>query len=335
MTSRTTVRSGRSRPARARARRRILASAIATAVLSSTAACTQNEGAAGDDAPEVTEGASSLEPAVTVASGPAPTVELLEAGEDEQRVLAYAASRGPAVVDVTRSASATTTLPGREPQTDTTPEQTLTLEGLSEPDVDGAQRATVTVQEFTSVDELRSAQFATAPGFVVTWTRSAEGVVRQISLEAPSGATDAARAAVEITANAISEATVAWPTEEIGVGARWRVTRRVDDAVAPERATTYELTELDGDVATVRTSTTAPDPSDTLTAPSPDGGPDATLGVDSYEVTGSGELTVDLRAALPLDGSTESSTRAVYVDPETGSRTTHDEESALEFSPAG
>jgi len=40
---------------------------------------------------------------------------------------------------------------------------------------------------------------------------------------------------------------------------------------------------------------------------------------------------VDLRAALPVDGRTESSTRAVYVDPETGQRTTHDEDSVLSF----
>ena len=50
---------------------------------------------------------------------------------------------------------------------------------------------------------------------------------------------------------------------------------------------------------------------------------------------GSGELTVDLRAALPVGGMTESSTRAVYVDPVSGRRTTYDEDSVLEFRRAG
>lgn len=300
-------------------------------LVASSAACSGED----DSAKEGSAGeTSALEPAVKVDPGPAPTIELLEDGAGEKRVLSYAPSREPAVVDVTRSDSATTVVPDGAPQISNTPEQTLTVEGLSEPDVDGAQRATVEVLDFTSLDELRAAQFATAAGFTVTWTRSSDGVVSAIALEAPSDATDAARAGVEITANAVSEATVAWPREPIGVGARWAVTRQVDDAVAPTRVVTYELAELDGDIATVSMSTSAPDASSSLTAPAPDGGPDVTLEVDTYEVTGSGELTVDLRAALPLEGSTESSTRAVYVDPDAGTRTTYDEDSVLKFSPA-
>ena len=317
--------------------RRLFAAVLAATVVA-TAACSTDEDTTGDPA---TGGAGSaqesqaLEPAVRVDPGPAPTVELLEEGSGERRVLGYAPSREPAVIAVTRSGSARTAVPGAEPRTDQTPEQTLTLEGSAEPDVDGAQRATVTVREFTSIDELRAAQFATAPGFTVTWTRSADGIVRELSLEAPADATDAARAGVEITANAVSDATVAWPAEPIGVGARWTVTRTIDDAVAPTRVVTYELTALDGDVATVRSETTAPEPAATLDAPAADGGPGVTLEVDTYEVTGSGELTVDLRAALPVDGTTESSTRAVYVDPDSGRRTTYVEDSVLEFRRAG
>ena len=294
--------------------------------------------ACADDAPESgTDGAaggqetSALEPAVKVDPGPAPTVEVLDAGTGRRELLAYAPSREPAVVAVTSSASARTAVPGSPSRTDETPEQTLTVEGSAEPDVDGAQRATVTVREFTSVDELRSAQFATADGFTVTWTRGADGVVRGLSLEAPTGATDAARAGVEIAANAISDATVVWPSEPIGVGGRWTVTRQVEDAVAPERVVTYELLSLDGEVATVSLEIGAPDPAETLAAQSPDGGRGVTLDVERYEVTGSGELTVDLRAALPVDGTTESSTRAAYVDPASGRRTTFEEDSVLRF----
>lgn len=321
----------------ARGGRRLLAAILAATLVATTAACSDG-GTGGDMAaggPGAAQESRALEPAVRVDPGPAPTVEVLEKGSGELRVLAYAPSLEPAVVAVTRSGSSRTTVPGAEPRTDETPEQTLTVEGRSEPDVDGAQRATVTAREFTSVDELRAAQFATAPGFTVTWTRSADGIVRGLSLEAPAEATDAARAGVEITANAVSDATVAWPTEPIGVGARWTVTRAVDDAVAPTRVVTYRLTALDGDVATVSLEMTTPEPAATLDAPAADGGPGVTLAVDAYEVTGSGELTVDLRAALPVEGTTESSTRAVYVDPATGRRTTYVEDSVLEFRSAG
>lgn len=309
---------------------------MAAALVATTAACADDEGSP-DDSPGAgtSQEEQALEPAVTVDPGPAPVVELIEEGSGELRVLAYAPSREPATVAVTRSATARTSVPGADPTTDRTPAQTLTVEGLSEPDVDGAQRATVTAREFTSVDELRAAQFATAPGFSVTWNRTADGIVRRLSLEAPSTATDAARAGVEIMANAVAEATVAWPTEPIGVGARWTVTRTVDDAVAPTRVVTYELTALDGDVATVSLDVDAPGTADTLNAPAADGGPGVTLEVDDYEVTGGGELTVDLRAPLPVDGMTESSTRAVYVDPGSGRRTTYDEDSVLQFRRAG
>ena len=49
------------------------------------------------------------------------------------------------------------------------------------------------------------------------------------------------------------------------------------------------------------------------------------------DVSGSGELTVDLRAALPVGGTTESSTRTAYVDPESGRRSTYEEDSELSF----
>ena len=316
----------------------MLTGALLVGLVATAAACADDEATSDGTAPTGTASeivdTTALEPPVTVESGPAPQARLLEAGTGERRVLAYAASRGPAVVDITRSGTARTVVPGSAPRVDDTPEQTLTVEGLSEPDVDGAQRATVTVREFTSADDLRAAQFATAPGFTVTWTRGADGVVRRLALEAPAVATDAARAGVEITANAVAEATVVWPREAIGVGARWEVTRPVDDGVAPTRVTTYELTALDGDLATVTARTTAPIDSRSLTAgPGPDG-EELTLDVESYEVTGTGELTVDLRAALPVAGTSESSTRAVYTDPETGARTTYDEDSTLEFDRA-
>lgn len=332
MDPRSTVSPGPSRTARRG--RRLLATALAVTLVAGAAACGEDDTtdpAAGDAGPATSEEAQDLEPAVTVDPGPAPVVELVDAGQGERRVVEYAPSREPAVVAVTRSGNAQTEVPGVESRTDDTPAQTLTVEGRSEPDVDGAQRATVTVREFTSIDELRNAQFATAPGFTVTWTRSADGIVRELSLAAPSDATDAARAGVEITANAVSDATVAFPTEEIGVGARWTVTRQVDDAVAPERVVAYELVDLDGDVATVRMDVNPPDTADTLTAPSPDGGPDVTLDVTAYRIVGTGELTIDLRAALPVGGQTESSSRAVYADPESGRETYFDEDSVLQF----
>ena len=77
-------------------------------LVAGTSAC------AGDDAADradggpgssAAEGTDALEPEVTVDPGPAPVVDLIDAGEGERRVLAYAPSREPSVVAITSSAA--------------------------------------------------------------------------------------------------------------------------------------------------------------------------------------------------------------------------------------
>jgi len=261
--------------------------------------------------------------------GEPPTVRLVDAGRGTGRVLAHLPSRGESEAAVTVSGTRSTSVAGAAPRRDDTPEQTLTLRGESQPDVDGAVRQTVHATGFTSTDDSRSAQFATAAGFGVTWVRAADGTVRSAALEAPGRATDAARAGVETTTADLDAAAVVFPHEPVAAGARWEVTRRVADGVAPTRVDAYELTALDGDVATLRVRTTAPVESRTLRGPAPDGGATVALDVRTYEAGGEATWTVDLRAPLPRSGRSTQTTKAVYVDPGTGTQTTFDSSRTL------
>ncbi|MBB1025194.1 hypothetical protein G6019_12325, partial [Dietzia sp. DQ12-76] len=90
MNLRTPSASGRPRPVRAG--QRLLVAALATALVASTAACADEGDPPGDDAVAAQED-RALEPAVEVDPGPAPTVELLDEGSGELRVMAYSPSR--------------------------------------------------------------------------------------------------------------------------------------------------------------------------------------------------------------------------------------------------
>ena len=315
-------------PLRHRPLRLALASASALAVL--TAGACSSPGT--DDGGDAAAGAER-EPAAQVDPGPAPEVHLVEAGREPTRTLALAAGATPSRTVVTIESGSRTVVAGGRPQDRSTPSQDLTVRGTSDPDVDGAVRSAVTVDSFTSTDERRSAQYSTATGFGLTWLRAADGTVRGETLEAPTGATDAARAGVETAADEVTSGAVVFPHEAVGVGARWEVTRHVDDGVAPTRVTTYRLTALDGDVVTLAVSVRAPGASSTLEAPT-DGGDPVRLDVERYEAGGDGELTVDLRAPLPVRGTVRQTTKAVYADPRTGAKTTFDEHRTLGFRPA-
>ena len=62
----------------------------------------------------------------------------------------------------------------------------------------------------------------------------------------------------------LADSAVILPSEPIGKGATWKVSRPVDDAVAPEMTVTYTLTAIDGDSLTVKVDGEAPATTDTL-----------------------------------------------------------------------
>lgn len=81
-----------------------------------------------------------------------------------------------------------------------------------------------------------------------TSTFSRSGELLDSDLDIPDGLTGAARQTVEQLGDQSQSLTVAFPTEELGVGARWTATSALElNGVTVQQKTTYELTALDGD----------------------------------------------------------------------------------------
>lgn len=281
------------------------------------AGCGSRDGGATSGADAGASAPAALEAPVTTDVGAATSVEMLDAGSGERAVRTYGASRGGLPpVSVSFDSTGSVVVGGTEqPQDGALPERTAVVEQEVQPDVDGAQRAQLTYSDLapatenSGLDEL----LASGEGFRVTLLRAADGGISSSTLEAPGEARGVARQSVEQMAGALAENAVILPKEPIGEGARWRVTRPADDAVAPERAVTYTLEKIEGDVLTVAVDGSATPTTDTLDLPAEDGGAGVSMHVDAYTSTVRGTLTFSLREALPTDGSVTTSTEARYV----------------------
>lgn len=79
------------------------------------------------------------------------------------------------------------------------------------------------------------------------------GYVKKVDAKIPAGADPTTKGAIEQMKEAVSTGGLIFPAEPVGAGAKWEVKRKVKSQGAnAERTTTYELTALDGDLATVK-----------------------------------------------------------------------------------
>lgn len=85
-------------------------------------------------------------------------------------------------------------------------------------------------------------------GLTSTSTFSRSGELLESNIDIPAGLTGPARQTVEQLGDQSQSLTVAFPAEELGVGARWTATSALElNGVTVQQETTYELTALDGD----------------------------------------------------------------------------------------
>lgn len=261
----------------------------------------------------------ALDDPVTTELDPGAEVELLDpgSGDLETRVFSSTNDPLPAVTMDFDSTSSVTVDGADDQEQQNLPRRSATFEQGVESDVNGAQRATLTfasmapVDAETGLDEL----LASAAGFEVSLVREPAGQITSSTLVAPTQARGVARQSVEQMAGALSESGVILPDEPIGEGARWRVTRPNNDAVAPEMALTYTLTRVDGNELTVAVDGNAAQQSDVLQLPAEEGAAEqepVSLNVAKYSSTVSGELTFSLQGAAPTGGELTYETTARY-----------------------
>lgn len=293
-----------------------MVAAITAAVLPlGLAACSSDDGADAAGPRETQAPVDvALEEPVRNEHDPSAEVEVLDAGSGDKQLLAYAPALGDQpTVTVTFSTDSSVVVDGRPQEQSPLPERRALLAQQVEADVDGAQRATFTFQELapTTEDSGLDELLASGRGFAVTFQRAAAGQIAATTLEAPVEARNVARQSVEQLSTALVDTAVILPTEPIGEGATWTVTRPVQDAVAPEMTTTYTLRKIDGNSLTVAVEGTAEQANDSLETQTADG-TTVRMEVEDYSSTVSGELKVSLTEAVPFYGTLEYETTARY-----------------------
>jgi hypothetical protein len=110
-------------------------------------------------------------------------------------------------------------------------------------------------------------------------------------------ADDSARQAVEEALVATLQRSVTLPTEPIGVGARWQAVRTVNAGATVRQTIIATLTAREGDRLTIDYSVDE-SPVDAAFR-LPDGG---VLTIESYSMTGTGSVVIDLARGVPISG---------------------------------
>ena len=219
------------------------------------------------------------------------TVDLLSRGAKPRDRLRLASAAGSTVVGALRH--------------DIASKQTVS--GIEEPT--GPQ--TVTADRRTTVmsvgrDGVRTISFtyenASAPelnGFGGTYAVTDRGFEGNVKLAYPAGTDTETQGALQQLETQFSTLSAAFPYAAVGVGARWKVTRRFSgDGLAFTHSVVYELVERDDNHIVLRSKVrqTAPEQPVDLS-----GIPDtATATLVASEGVGAGDLDLDLNEVLPI-----------------------------------
>lgn len=165
-----------------------------------------------------------------------------------------------------------------------------------------------TVGTPTGTNTDRNDDIASAKGFRMDTELLASGRPATRSFASPEGATESARASVESALTQLTNFPLIFPEEQIGVGARWEVTSRVEGAVSMQQVITYTLAKVDGSEVTLDVNVDRSPNVTTLAS--------TDLEIIDSSVSSSGQLMVDLDHVEPTSGHIEVETNVHFGKPD-------------------
>ncbi len=137
-----------------------------------------------------------------------------------------------------------------------------------------------------------------------TITTSPTGEPLESELDIPSGMDPAMSSTLEGFEDQLANLSPPLPDEPVGVGAEWTVTTSLEmNGLETENIYTYKVVELRGDTLVLDMSYEQSAEPQEVDAPGLPAG--ATLNLDSMEVSGQGQVTVELGLLLPLESSAD------------------------------
>jgi hypothetical protein len=139
-------------------------------------------------------------------------------------------------------------------------------------------------------------------GYAGTMVVSSRGIVLSVAYDEPKATLNVAQQkAIAGVRDMVKELSVPFPTEPVGIGAKWTVTRPVDsNGIKLTRVESYELTKLENDLATIQVLVTQSAKNQQLPAPP---GSKVKVTIQSLDSKGTGERVVSLSKVAPRKGS--------------------------------
>ncbi|SNT22023.1 hypothetical protein [Rhodococcoides kyotonense] len=264
------------------------------------AACSSSDG-------DTTTDTSSTDVPTSVSLPVTPvTTTLVEPGAEPRSPLTPAYD-GEQSVQLTTDSKVTQQIDDQAVQDFSTPELTLPLTATP----DGDQVA-LTIGKPTSADQRLTDALAPSEGSSAGLTVTDTGAVTALGITPSEQAQDSARAAIEQALNQAVYRSVSYPDGDVGVGAVWTVEQQVISGVTLNQVTTATLRARDGNRLTVDLRIDQTPESTTLELPDDAG----SLAIDSYVMSGSGTVELDLTKPLPVAGDVSVGGTQRYSDPE-------------------
>lgn len=238
------------------------------------------------------------------------TIELVDPGTEPRSPVTPDLS-GEQSVTLTTSSSVTQQIDDQAVQDFSTPELTIPLVARA-PESDDDREVNLRVGTATSADQRLTEALAAADGSEAGLTVTDTGAVTALRITPADAAQDSARAAIEQALNQAVYRSISFPEGEVGIGAVWTAQQQVISGLTLNQTTTATLRERTGDVMTVDIRIDQTPESTTLELPD-DGGQ---LAIDTYTMTGTGTLQIDLTKPLPVGGEVTVGGNQQYSDPE-------------------
>ncbi|KAB1502514.1 hypothetical protein F7230_08775 [Corynebacterium sp. 320] len=278
--------------------------ALFTATCASVLSAALTLSACGSD--DDSHGAVEQPAAVAVAQTP---VTLESAGAEPRESLAWFSDSGQQKVTFKATQGLEQHTEGGSGEDLPYEDVTMTLPLSASVDTDGEKRTTsVTVGRPSGTNHERNEDIASAEGFQMTTVHTADGQAVERTMAAPEGASDAARASVESALTQMNDFPVVFPSEKVGIGARWTVSTKVDAGVSMFQDITYTLAARQGKDVTLKISV------DRRPAVTSYGRTNLTVLDSSTESRG--QVKVDLTRALPVSGQLSVTTALTLGDGE-------------------
>lgn len=238
-------------------------------------------------------------------------VELISAGKSPQEPLAWFADDGEQ--SVTYSASQ-----GLEQRTKNAPAKdkngkddipygdvTMDLPLTATTESDGTSHTQVVkVGKPDGSNAQLNDEMASAEDFTMSTTMDDDGRATDREFSAPENATDGARASVETALTQMTDLPIIFPKEPMGIGAKWKVSNRVDEAISLQQDITYELKARHGKNVTLAV--------EIKRRPAVSSLADTDLKVLHVDSDSQGQLQLDLTRPLPVRGQVSVDTTITY-----------------------